>query len=116
MEVAAAVAVAEARGMIVVSVVAVEEVGWVLITWAVMVALMGAAEEVEAQDLLVGWFEVVEVVVAVMREMMRHWVVDLGAVEHVGWKALHSWVLREVEVRVRVVAEEVVQLESAKEC
>jgi hypothetical protein len=59
---------------------------------------------------------VVEVVAAVMQGMMHHWVVGLVAVEHVGWKALNSWELQEVAERVRVVAEEAVQLESAKEC
>jgi hypothetical protein len=51
MEVAA---VAEARGMLVAQVVAVEEAGWALRMWAVMEALTAAAEEVEAQDLLEG--------------------------------------------------------------
>lgn len=43
---------AEAREMLVVSVVAVQEVGWVLRMWAVMEALMAEVVEVEAQDLL----------------------------------------------------------------
>ena len=56
----------------------------------------------------------VEVVVA--REMMRHLLVGLLAVEHVGWRALSFWALEEVEARVQMVAEVVVRLESAREC
>lgn len=113
MEVAVAVV---AHERLVASAVAVEEADWVLRMWALKEALMAEAEEVEARDLLEEWLEVVEAEVAVMQEMMHHLVVDLVAVEHVGWKALSFWELQEAEERVRVVVEEGVQLESAREC
>lgn len=85
-----AAGVAEAREMLVVSGVAVEEVGWELRMWAVMEVLMAEAAEVEAQDLLEEWLEAVEVVeVVVTQEMMHRLLVGLVVAEHVGWKVLN---------------------------
>jgi hypothetical protein len=84
---------------------------------ALMEALREGVVEEEVRDLLEEWLELEAVEEEeVMPGMMHHLLVDLVAVVHVGWKVLNFWVLREVEGRVRAVVEEVVRLESEREC